>query len=109
MLSTLRRQFREQLRAWGMLDDHILDATIVANELASNAIGHAGTPFELAADLRGHTLSISVTDLDPDCPESRPPDHTGGRGLALITSLTRRWRCIPKAPGKIVIAEMVVA
>jgi anti-sigma regulatory factor (Ser/Thr protein kinase) len=108
-LRTLRRQLGEQLRAWQVCDHHVQDATLVANELASNAIGHAATPYELAVALRGATLSISVADLVADCPEPRPPDHTGGRGLVLISALTRGWRCIPKAPGKIVLAEMALA
>jgi anti-sigma regulatory factor (Ser/Thr protein kinase) len=108
-LTTLRRLFREQLRAWGVGDADIQDATVVANELASNAIGHAATPFELSIDLCDQTLSIAVVDLLPDCPRSRRPDHTGGRGLALITALTRGWRCFPIASGKIVTAELVLS
>jgi anti-sigma regulatory factor (Ser/Thr protein kinase) len=107
-LRTLRRQLGEQLRVWEICDDDIQNATLVAGELASNAIRHAATPYELAADLRGATLSISVADLNSDCPEPRPPDHTGGRGLALISALTQGWRCLPKAPGKIVIAKMAL-
>jgi anti-sigma regulatory factor (Ser/Thr protein kinase) len=75
------------------------DALIVANELVSNAVLHAGCSdqdeIELAAELQPGTLHISVVDLDrPGRDRSTSPAGAGVLGdlsLRLIKALCQRW------------------
>ncbi len=76
------------------------DAALVASELVTNAVVHAGTDVRLTCRLEGGTgaLVVEVTDRHP----SRPPrDHEPeaaahlvpefGRGLGLVAALCEVW------------------
>lgn len=71
------------------------DAVLLANELAANAIRHAGGErFSVAVQRQPDgTVEIGVTDPDPHPPAlAHPsPDATGGRGLPIVDQLSRRW------------------
>jgi anti-sigma regulatory factor (Ser/Thr protein kinase) len=70
------------------------DVVLAASELASNAIEHAGTEFEVCIELGPGSASVAVRDWAPGSwPRPRPGADLGerGRGLGLVGSLSHRW------------------
>jgi anti-sigma regulatory factor (Ser/Thr protein kinase) len=64
-------------------------ATLLLNELATNAVLHAGSDFTVCAQIGCHRMRVEVDDLSPELPKVvSPADRTeGGRGLFLIDRL----------------------
>ncbi|RZT84971.1 anti-sigma regulatory factor (Ser/Thr protein kinase) [Pseudonocardia sediminis] len=86
-------------------------AVLVANELASNAIEHARTPFRIAVSLLADRLRIEVTDGSREQPVLRPhdPGAMRGRGLQMVDRLATVWSYEIGPEGKTVVAEMGLA
>jgi anti-sigma regulatory factor (Ser/Thr protein kinase) len=67
---------------------------LIASELATNAVLHAGTPYVVELSL-GDAVRIEVTDSGPPAPFLRPVrgpfDVDGGRGLAIVAELASGW------------------
>ncbi|MFE0631877.1 SpoIIE family protein phosphatase [Streptomyces sp. NPDC058864] len=94
-----------QLTAWGL--DELADSTkLIVSELVTNAVRHASGPINLRLK-RHQVLTCEVSDNDACAPRIRNAATTdeNGRGLFLVTQLSRRWgaRSVPK--GKVVWAE----
>lgn len=85
----------------------VCDAVQVSDELVSNACRHARSPrtCRLMNDGRGG-FRIEVDDASPAPARVRRPDHTGGRGLLLVTQLATRWGTDYRDGGKTVWAEL---
>ncbi|MFJ6729780.1 ATP-binding protein [Streptomyces sp. NPDC091281] len=109
-----RDHVRRVALSWG-LDDSLVEAlTLMASELATNAVLHSRT--------RGRQFGVTLT-LSPDCVRlavrdagSRPPvlrapacDEPSGRGLVLVDALSDRWSTIWEIVGKTVYAEIRIA
>lgn len=80
------------LDQWGVAD--VCDeAFVVVTELASNAVLHAGTPYEVRLALTPQSVRIEVADEGPGTPEPRPPTPGGvsGRGLFMVAALSVSW------------------
>ena len=90
-------------------DDLVADATIVVGELATNAVVHAASPFELAVVRRPGSVRLVVRDTSAARPELREPstDRLGGRGMILVDALCSTWGVDPDPEGKAVWAEFV--
>jgi anti-sigma regulatory factor (Ser/Thr protein kinase) len=91
------------------LGDYAEDAEMVASELVTNAITHAGARavgLEVTCMQGAGTLAIVVTDPCPLPPVKRDPvdgaEH--GRGLHLVEALSARWGWRLQDPGKAVFA-----
>ena len=67
------------------------DLTLVLSELATNAVHHARTPFEVVVETTNGHLRIEVEDGSTDAPVSKPPSDEGGRGLSIVDQLCDRW------------------
>jgi anti-sigma regulatory factor (Ser/Thr protein kinase) len=85
------------------------DAEMVASELVTNAIKHAGAvKFGLEVmRLADHgAVAVIVTDPSPQPPVKRDPpagaEH--GRGLNIVDALSTSWGWQPEDPGKAVYA-----
>lgn len=106
-----RKHVEAMLIAW-KLGLAVEPATLVASELATNAVNHAkgfGDYFELGLRRRAGVLVIEVTDsYQWAMPErSEPgPDATRGRGLLIVEALADRWGVRPRSPGKTVWAHI---
>lgn len=98
---------RWQLNRWSRL------VQLLASELVTNAVVHAGTSISFTLrHLRG-TLQVVVRDRDPrlvaEPPPSDPggvPDGHSGRGLLLLSSLADDWGSAPTGDGKVTWANV---
>lgn len=87
-----RRFVERVLRRAGFAGD--LDTVLLlVSEVASNAVRHARTPFELRVELHGEEVVVTVVDRSPRPvePQIQRPDATGGRGLFIVSQLARAW------------------
>jgi anti-sigma regulatory factor (Ser/Thr protein kinase) len=79
-------------------------ARLVVSELATNAVLHARTAFDVSvADADGlDGLVISVADHDPTWPvlADAAPDALGGRGILLVDRTAAGWGVEPDGDGK---------
>jgi serine phosphatase RsbU (regulator of sigma subunit)/anti-sigma regulatory factor (Ser/Thr protein kinase) len=94
-----RRFVRETLISGGLSgnDDLVSDAVLLASELVTNAVVHAGTPVQLTCRLNGTNIEVSVLDRHPARVIPDPPgatavvDRPSGRGLLLPAALSSSW------------------
>lgn len=107
-VAAARRFVRETLGAWG-LHDLVDDATLVASELATNAVRHAGSAFELSIGHHGAAVRVAVRDIS-----AAPPAHLdaslealGGRGIAMVDRIAVSWGIEARPDGKVVWSDLV--
>ncbi len=76
------------------------DALLLLDELAANAVQHAGTLFTVTLSLDEVTLRGAVRDDNPRPPLLREPalDGIGGRGIFMVSALVDRWG-VDRHPG----------
>ncbi|MFF2425050.1 SpoIIE family protein phosphatase [Streptomyces mirabilis] len=100
-----RCHIREQLHTWG-LDDLTPTTELLASELVGNVVRHAKGPVRLRL-LHGPELVCEVFDGSLTMPRIRRASETdeGGRGLRLVTALSRRWGTRYTATGKCIWTE----
>ena len=84
------------------------DAVLLASELVTNAIEHAGGPILLTATYLEATLRVEVHDARPELPSLRPLTATDetGRGLHLVRLIANRWATAPQPDGKTIWFEL---
>jgi len=87
------RAFVEELcDRWG-LRGLAGSAALLASELVTNAVVHAGTPLELRVEVRGPRLHLAVRDRDPDVARLLAardgPDR--GLGLLIVDRMAATW------------------
>lgn len=134
-VSAARRFATETLLAWGG-PDVAADVTLVVSELATNAVLHARTPFDVTLRRSGAGVRVEVADgssfpvsaLAPVRPEVPPSlmgadddpaaiedllraGATTGRGLQMVAGVARSWGSAPRPGGlgKVVWAELGAA
>ncbi|HVA43515.1 MAG TPA: ATP-binding protein [Acidimicrobiales bacterium] len=94
------------------LASDVVDAvSLVASELVTNAVLHAGTTVRLSlARTEEGSVRIEVADQSPNraSPRHYSDDSATGRGLVLVGALARRWGVDPSegGGGKTVWAEV---
>ena len=78
------------------------------SELATNAVRHARTPFEMAVTYDGDVVRVEVEDGGPGLPHRvfADPRATSGRGLALVATLSRGWGIQREGRSKVVWFEV---
>ncbi len=97
--SELRRRCRGDL---------VDDAVLVATELATNAVLHAGGVVAVRVDGIAGGVRIEVHDRTrvPPVLLRSNDDAMTGRGLRLVGAVATRWEATPTPEGKIVWAEL---
>jgi serine phosphatase RsbU (regulator of sigma subunit)/anti-sigma regulatory factor (Ser/Thr protein kinase) len=101
---------RDTLVSWGLPDDDIrvTDAVLLASELVTNAIVHAGTRLQLTCRMNAATVEISVLDrhparMIPDAPSAADElDRPSGRGLLLPAALSSSWGVTYASAAKVI-------
>lgn len=83
-------------------------AVLLVSELASNAILHAATPFEIILHAGDEQLRVELVDGNPALPTMRPyaPESVNGRGLHIVAATADRWGFEPRGGGKLVWFEL---
>ncbi len=67
---------------------------LLVSELATNAVRHAHTPFEIVVDVQDDGVRVAVIDEDgahPPLVQQPRPEDTNGRGLLIVDELAARW------------------
>jgi anti-sigma regulatory factor (Ser/Thr protein kinase) len=88
------------------------DVVLLTSEVATNALVHAGSAFDLSLSLEAGTVRVEVHDDGGVFSPSRAagPGATAGRGLALLEVMADRWGTRDEgALGKVVWFELGVA
>ena len=68
-------------------------AVLLVSELASNAVMHAKTSFEVVVHVDDECLRVEVTDADPKMPLIQPyaRESITGRGLHIVAASADHW------------------
>ena len=83
------------------------DAVLVASELLTNAIVHAGSAPTLTVRIGHDHIRLEVSDQSSVPPRiSGRADGGGGFGLRVVDVASRAWGWIPNASGKTVWSEV---
>lgn len=107
-----RRWVREQLRLLGR-DDLVDSAVLATSEVVTNAILHARTPITvrvLGSEGSSGGELVCVSDLSiapPHAMQERDEVWSSGRGLRILSAVTRQWGVQAEHPGKCVWFEPV--
>jgi hypothetical protein len=105
-----RRVMSQALDAWGLA--HLSRAAVmVGHELVANALRHGVPPAVLRLMRRGDAVVIEVGDGSEQLPRVAEIDNqtsVSGRGMQIVTKLTRAWGVRPHQGGKTVWAEIPV-
>lgn len=84
-------------------------ASLVAGELVTNAVVHAGTMMTLRLSLSRRYLHMAVRDgssAEPVLGPDPAPDALAGRGLHLVDAVAASWGFLPTDGGKVVWATL---
>jgi anti-sigma regulatory factor (Ser/Thr protein kinase) len=102
-----RRFVASTLRRWG-IEQAVDDASLVATELASNAVVHGGADFVVRLTWADDVVTISVEDQEAALPAARakPGTENGGRGLRIVDAIAQEWGAEPSDSGKVVWARL---
>jgi anti-sigma regulatory factor (Ser/Thr protein kinase) len=69
-----------------------LAAQLLASELATNAVMHANTAFEVRVSDDGETFRVEIVNDAPEMLAAmREPSDGGGRGLHIVNTVAERW------------------
>jgi len=73
--------------------DVVEEARLIASELATNAVRHAGTPFTVTVELTDADVTLRVRDGSSRVPVTQSPNRLAdrGRGLVLVDALSVSW------------------
>ena len=95
-ISTARQVVRETLTAWDL--EHLVDAgQLLTSEVATNAVLHARTGFELRVERRDDVVRITVCDGSGRAVARRRYglEAGTGRGLGLVETMSVAWGTAP--------------
>lgn len=111
VLADIRQLLRRLLASW-RIEQRVAsdDLELLATELASNAIRHAGTTATAIVRFLGDRVRIEVGDGSRAMPVPRRGDllAEGGRGLPLVDTLSSDWGVMATFDGKRVWFEVPV-
>jgi anti-sigma regulatory factor (Ser/Thr protein kinase) len=84
---------------WG-LGSLIPSTSLVVSELVTNSTIHAGTDIALSVEWSPGALRVTVRDNSPELPRQRfSKFDLHGRGLSVVSSLSRAFGVLPTADG----------
>jgi anti-sigma regulatory factor (Ser/Thr protein kinase) len=83
----------DALRRWSVPEETESVARLALSELVTNAIVHASTDMVVRVRPDDDGIWVGVSDQDRSMPVLREPapDGVGGRGLAIVAAVARRW------------------
>lgn len=100
------RRFYREATAERVDPEIAADLDLALSELATNAVKHARTPFEVMIETNAH-LRVAVSDGSTVPPVRRRPGptDTSGRGLLILDAVCDAWGVHVVADGKCVWCE----
>jgi hypothetical protein len=103
-----RRLVADTIGEWRRHSELLEDAMLVASEMASNVVKHAGTPFSVTVRCHRSGVRISAQDASAAQPIVRDPgpEALSGRGLRLIGDIAEGWGIEWTEAGKTVWAHL---
>lgn len=107
--ATAVRSARRFVRAHAGIDgDRGADLELITSELATNAVLHARTPFEVRVRAVDGHLRVEVADGSPALPvvKEHGSEAPTGRGLKILDAIADRWGVDPTDDGKVVWFEV---
>jgi serine phosphatase RsbU (regulator of sigma subunit)/anti-sigma regulatory factor (Ser/Thr protein kinase) len=109
-IATARRLVRTTLAGWG-IGDVAGDALLIASELCTNAVIHAGTSFTVSCTHLGGAIRVAVRDgypgrALPTAVVAPGEQKTSGRGLLLCAALSSSWGVDYDQTGKLVWCQL---
>lgn len=104
----VRHFVKHTLDARGVDDDVNFECQLVADELAANAVRHAGSIFSVAIELNDSMVRIAVRDESNVPPTEKPstPEAQNGRGLVIVSGTAEGWGSVPLGRGKEIWADV---
>ncbi|MGW0734559.1 SpoIIE family protein phosphatase [Streptomyces sp. NPDC002851] len=104
-----RRLVRAKLLGWG-LEKLVDTAELLVSELVTNALRHSHSRQVELRLVRSDVLLFEVEDDDHTLPTLRSagPEDGAGRGLRVVSSLSREWGASRTGVGKSVWCEMTL-
>jgi anti-sigma regulatory factor (Ser/Thr protein kinase) len=83
-------------------------AMLLVSELASNAVLHAQTSFEIVVHVDEERLRVEVSDANPSMPSLRSyvRESITGRGLHMVAASADHWGFEAHPDGKVVWFEI---
>ncbi|MFP5256707.1 MAG: ATP-binding protein [Acidimicrobiia bacterium] len=77
---------------------------LLVSELATNAVRHATSAFELSIERSNGLVRVEVADQGAGTPQKQPHDieAPSGRGLQILEALADEWGVTERQPGKAV-------
>jgi len=105
----VRQQVLRVLRLW-KLQELAFTVELAINELVTNAVRHARTPFTVTLAWDGQQLRGEVIDANPGRPllQLDPGmDQLGGRGLFMVEQLVAHWGWRRHGQGKVVYFQVL--
>ena len=83
------------------LEHDLHDAVLLVSELATNAVAHAKSSFEVVVAADAQHLRVEVCDADPGIPQVQwvPAGATSGRGILIVETLAEAWGVTPQEGG----------
>jgi two-component sensor histidine kinase len=105
-VATARRFVREAL-VGHHLSALVDDVTLVASELTTNAVKHAGTPFTVTLTASGDAVVLTVHDGSAARPvrQDAGSEDDAGRGVVIVDVVSRDWGVVVEGRTKTVWAE----
>ncbi len=93
-------------------DDAADAVALIASELASNSVRHAGSAFRIRIERLPDHIRLEVEDDSGGRPMMKSPSitDTSGRGLQIVAALADEWgvELVPESTGKIVWATIAL-
>lgn len=98
------RRFVREAVATGGHDAWVDDAQLAVSEIATNAVLHAHTPFEVTVQVEPDGVYVQVWDDDATPPAQRASDPTSttGRGMAVVAAVAAAHGVQSVGPTKVV-------
>ena len=108
-VAEVRGFVKETLDGAGVEEDVVFECQLVADELAANAVRHAGSIFSVAVELTEGFVRIAVRDESSERPVQQfsAPEAQGGRGLVIVSGTASGWGTVPLGRGKEIWADVV--
>jgi anti-sigma regulatory factor (Ser/Thr protein kinase) len=98
----VRHFVSDALAKSGIDADRVFECQLVADELATNAVLHAGSIFSVAVELTDTFVRIAVRDDSnaPPVQQYSQAEAQDGHGLVIVSGTVSGWGTVPLGHGK---------